>query len=71
MCVYFEAAFDDELSFGSAPEGPPTSWGSPLLRVESRAVHAGDTLEFRLTAADLATPRTWEWTVDVTPAPTR
>jgi protein-L-isoaspartate O-methyltransferase len=67
MCVYFEVGFDDELRFGSSPSDRGTNWGSPLLRVESRRVEEGDMIELNLKARDLATPRTWEWSVDVRP----
>lgn len=65
MAVYFRAGFDDEIWFTSSPDQEPTSWGSPLLRVASRPVRAGDTIELRLTAEDLAAPRTWDWEVKV------
>lgn len=71
MCVYFEAAFDDELAFGSSPDRPPTSWGSPLLRVDSRPVRMGEVIRLRLEARDLAIPRTWRWSVDVVPGSSR
>jgi hypothetical protein len=38
LCVYFAAGFDPERWFTSSPAAPPTSWGSPLLRVEQRPV---------------------------------
>lgn len=69
LVVYFTAAFDDELEISSSPADPYTHWGGPLLRVESRAVRAGDEIELTLTAAELSAPATWEWTVTVHPAP--
>lgn len=67
MAVYFNAGFDDELWFTSSPDAEPTSWGSPLLRIESRPVRAGDTIAFALRARQLVTPSSWEWTVTVRP----
>lgn len=67
MVVYFNAGFDDELWFTSSPDAEPTSWGSPLLRIESRPVRAGDTIVFALRARQLVTPSSWEWTVTVRP----
>lgn len=68
LCVYFAAGFDEHRWFDSSPAGPPTSWGSPLLRVDSRPVRAGDTIEVSVSAADLAHPGTWRWAVTVAPA---
>jgi protein arginine N-methyltransferase 1 len=61
FCVWFAAWFDDDLSFTSSPLDPPTSWATPLLRVATRSVAAGDTLRFELRAGDLAAPETWDW----------
>lgn len=61
FCVYFAAGFDDEISFTNSPEGPATSWATPLLRVAPRPVKAGEAIELRLTAEDLADPDTWRW----------
>jgi hypothetical protein len=36
LCVYFSAGFDPERWFTSSPAESPTSWGSPLQRVEQR-----------------------------------
>ncbi|HEY5876778.1 MAG TPA: 50S ribosomal protein L11 methyltransferase [Ilumatobacteraceae bacterium] len=66
LCVYFAAGFDPERWFTSSPAAPPTSWGSPLLRVEQRSVKAGDIIEVTVSAVDLAYPANWTWNVDVT-----
>lgn len=60
--VWFAAHFDDELSFDSAPTSTPTSWGTPLLRSDSRPLEVGDVVRLHLTAEDLASQRTWAWT---------
>lgn len=61
FCVYFTARFDDETAFSTSPDRPPTSWGSPLLRVESRRVASGETIRLELVAGDLEDPGTWRW----------
>jgi protein arginine N-methyltransferase 1 len=61
FCVYFTARFDDEISFTSAPDAPPTSWQTPFLRVESRPVRAGEIIRLDLRARELANHRTWRW----------
>lgn len=61
FCVYFGARFDDEIAFTNSPEGELTSWATPLLRVEPRRVKAGEMIELRLDAEDLAQPDTWRW----------
>lgn len=61
FCVYFRAYFDDELSFTNAPDGPTTSWSTPLLRVEPQRVQRGDVIELELDTSDLANPKTWRW----------
>jgi type I protein arginine methyltransferase len=68
FAVSFRAGFDDELWFSSAPDQPPTSWGNPFLRVERQTVRAGDTIALTIEASNLATPSTWTWSLDVTPA---
>ena len=65
LCVYFAAGFDAERWFTSSPAAPPTSWGSPLLRVEQHPVKAGDIIEVTVSAVDLAYPANWTWNVDV------
>ena len=61
FCVYFEARFDDEIAFTSSPADPPTSWGTPFLRVRPRRVAPGDSVRLELTTDDLAHPSSWSW----------
>ena len=61
FCVYFEARFDDEIAFTSSPADPPTSWGTPFLRVSPRRFAPGDSVRLELTADDLAHPSSWSW----------
>lgn len=61
FCVYFRAAFDDALSFGTSPAETGTSWATPLLRVASRRVEPGETIRLDLRAGALSQPATWEW----------
>lgn len=61
FCVYFRAAFDDELSLSTAPDEPTTSWSTPLMRVASRPVRTGELVRLSLRARDLADPTSWEW----------
>jgi protein arginine N-methyltransferase 1 len=65
MAVFFEAGFDEELSFTNTPDGPVTSWAIPLLRTERTAVEPGQVIRFQLQAEDLADPPSWHWTIDV------
>jgi protein arginine N-methyltransferase 1 len=65
MAVFFDVGFDEELSFGNAPDAPVTSWAIPLLRTERTAVTPGQVIRFELRAGDLADPPTWDWTIDV------
>jgi type I protein arginine methyltransferase len=64
FCVYFEAAFDDELSFTSSPAEPATNWATPFLRVAPRRVACGERLTLDLSATNLAIPSTWRWSFD-------
>lgn len=59
--VYFTARFDERISFTSSPDAPGTSWGTFLMRVESRPVQVGETIRLALHADDLADPGTWRW----------
>lgn len=61
-CVYFDAYFDDDLSFTTSPAGPGTSWATPFLRVPSRHVETGERISLSLTCDDLAEPSSWRWT---------
>jgi type I protein arginine methyltransferase len=65
LCVYFEAAFDNEHGFGSSPADPPTHWGSPLLRIPIRDVKAGQIVDVSLALPDIGNPRSWTWKVDI------
>jgi protein arginine N-methyltransferase 1 len=60
-CVYFDARFDDEIWFSSSPVAPTTSWATPFLRVAARRVAPGESIAFSLTADDLSSPSTWQW----------
>ncbi|MFQ5690257.1 MAG: methyltransferase domain-containing protein [Gemmatimonadota bacterium] len=64
FCVFFEAWFDDEISFGNSPRSARTHWAIPLLRVESRPCGKGDSLSFELRMGDPAVVATWSWTSD-------
>jgi type I protein arginine methyltransferase len=64
FCVYFDARFDAETGFGSSPELATTNWANPLLRVRSRPVEVGETIELELTAEDLAAPASWRWNAE-------
>ncbi len=61
FCVYFDAAFDDEIKFTTAPDAPATNWATPLMRVAERRIGKGDEIRLDLRAEDLASPSTWEW----------
>lgn len=61
FCVYFDARFDDEISFTSSPLAGLSNWAVPLLRVAPRAVQSGEPIQSNLRAADLAQPSTWRW----------
>ena len=61
FCVYFQACFDEVLSFANAPSGRRLSWSLPLLRIEKEEYESGDWVKFRLDARDLADPATWRW----------
>ena len=61
FCVYFQAHFDEELSFANTPSGRRTSWSLSLLRVEKGEYKCGEQVQFRLEARDLADPATWRW----------
>jgi len=63
FCVYFDARFDDEVGFSSSPELATTNWANPLLRVRTRPVAVGETIELELSADDLAAPASWRWNV--------
>lgn len=61
FCVYFEASFDDDLSFTSSPALPVTNWAVPLLRVAPRTVQPGELIKLDLEAENLSLPKTWRW----------
>jgi protein arginine N-methyltransferase 1 len=61
FCVYFQAHFDEQLSFANAPSGRRTSWSLSLLRIKKEEYKCGDRLKFRLDAGDLADAATWRW----------
>jgi protein arginine N-methyltransferase 1 len=61
FCAYFNAGFDTELRFTSSPDGPGTSWGQIMLRVQSQEVAVGDTIRLDLHADPLSRLRSWRW----------
>jgi type I protein arginine methyltransferase len=71
FCVFFEAAFDDELSITTSPVDPARAvhWAVPILRTERHEVHAGDSVSLDLGWTDLAVPTTWRWDVKVISGP--
>jgi protein arginine N-methyltransferase 1 len=63
FCTYFNAIFDDELSFTTQPLKSATqSWSIPLFRVEARQLSVGDRINFSLEMTDIADPDTYLWT---------
>jgi protein arginine N-methyltransferase 1 len=63
FCIYFSAAFDDELSFTTEPlKGTTQSWSIPMFRVEARQVNVGDTINVAIEMADIADPASYIWT---------
>jgi protein arginine N-methyltransferase 1 len=59
FCLYFTAAFDDEISFGTLPDRRRTHWSTPLFRLDPRTVRAGDELELRMAIGDVCDVTTW------------
>lgn len=63
--VYFKAYFDDEIILTSGPfENRGTNWKYYLLRMESRQLEAGDTINFSLKAENIKSPKTWFWEIN-------
>jgi hypothetical protein len=55
FCTYFNAIFDDELSFTTQPLQSTTQhWSIPLFRVETRQWSVGDRINFSLEMTDIA-----------------
>ncbi len=65
LCLYFEAEFDAENILSNSPASALTSWQTPMLRVDSRHVVAGDTITTELHVSDFGNPDKWTWTVKI------
>jgi protein arginine N-methyltransferase 1 len=61
FCIYFVAAFDDDVSLGTGPMHAPTHWSNALLRVESRECNKGEVLELTLDMGDVTDLATYRW----------
>jgi ubiquinone/menaquinone biosynthesis C-methylase UbiE len=64
VCSYFRAIFDEEISFGTGPGDPRTSWAMPLLRTPKRTYATGETFEMSIEVPQLSEFKTWHWTLD-------
>jgi SAM-dependent methyltransferase len=70
FCLYFNAVFDEKIILSTNPgptsTGPrTTSWGHPLLRVESSDCARGDSVELHFTIGNVTDRNSYQWTCKV------
>ncbi len=58
LCVWFDTAFDDQVSLTTSPLAPPTSWGNRVFRVDAD-IRAGERRRWHLHLGNLVDPATW------------
>ena len=63
FAVYFKANFDDEIFFSNSPVGLNTNWVGRLLRVESKNLRKGQSIEFDMGIEYINNPDSWRWSV--------
>ena len=71
ICIHFTAHFDDDISISTSPFAARTCWKVPILRCTARTYEAGEVVELKLEAPDLANVRTWRWQVEAAAGPGR
>jgi len=64
FCIWFKAAFDDEININTSPSHTPTHWANRLIRVPARQCDAGETLTYKVKLGDLTRPETWSLQLD-------
>ncbi len=64
VSLHFRAIFQDDIVIDTSPMCPPTHWGNPLFRTQSRMCAEGDTLYYRFDIADPANIDTWKLVID-------
>ena len=61
FCVWFEAAFDDDITLTTSPLAPVTSWGNRMFRLDQE-VARGETLRCHVNLDPLVEPSRWSVT---------
>jgi protein arginine N-methyltransferase 1 len=64
ICMYFKAAFDDDISFSTGPQAPKTHWPMLLRRTPARRYDVGQTFSMQVEAPDLCEYLDWTWQID-------
>jgi len=60
FCLFFTAAFDDDIAFSTFPDQRRTHWSTPNFRVEPRMCKKGDVLDFRMKIDDIRRIGSWK-----------
>lgn len=59
FCCYFRCRFDAETGFDTSPLSPPTHWGNRFIRVDRRAVTAGQVIKCVVRLPDFTDGRSY------------
>lgn len=59
FCLYFRVIFDAEVEFTTSPFSTRTVWDNLFVRCESRELHLGETIAYRLAMTDRFDFETW------------
>jgi predicted RNA methylase len=65
ICIYFKAAFDDDISFSTGPKAVKTHWPMLLYRTPALNCQVGDIFELGVEAHDLVEYCDWSWRIDI------
>jgi protein arginine N-methyltransferase 1 len=65
ICIYFKAAFDDDISFSTGPAAAKTHWPMLLYRTPARDCRDGDISELDVETHDLAEYCYCSWRIDI------
>jgi protein arginine N-methyltransferase 1 len=63
ICIYFTAAFDDDIRFSTGPQAAKTHWPMLLYRTPARPYRAGEIFKMQVEAPHLSEYLDWSWTI--------
>lgn len=64
ICLFFRAAFDEDIILDTSPFHPNTAWMKPLFRTERKYYNSADNISIRLSMDSLIKKDTWSIEID-------